>query len=642
MRFSALQEDGYGLGLGQDRFPNDVDESMMAATGDMDPDGGGPPEKGSMTSNLPLLFANGYPTSLEKITLLELERFITFMVQCSLGHDTAEVIRQPQWWPKEVKFSNPFVRPKTINDNWIGSLKKLVFRCYTYHRSEYLLRFCSYLTQYPRENLEYVNNWDSTTSLYLKSTRRLLVTFRNENMNYDKKIESPRKMLLPFNGVTSAFPSKTKAQHQLSLVVVQPPNDDIYLCDNCDAELIGFDQMKEHERICCDQEQSSSNSRPSTPDVLCIQPEMEQNQFLAYFHLLPPESANVCSNTSKEIFINQNNATRSSRRIRGAVNMTRCPTIPFSSPAGIAMAKKSKMMSEGIQQERLERIERHLTAPPLLSSSSRPKWLDRVTDGDRWNVTYKTNREKLGRDVYSHEYKFNNFRNKPVLNIRSQLLYVACQPIYVSMTSLNQEQIQELQHDPSKYKSPVRQVPRPRLRSLKRQQTAMSQFPFGHSGEEVIVIDDEEIVPEEMAMATLTPIGRVSGNVYTRPNSYPARPANIAVKRHRTKVKNSRSTSAIMVVDLCSSDEEESSSKRISTDENKDPMDCSEPETSFSRTFSSGKFCPKPCIYPVDATNNRYAVNNLSADSDNRGNKCLGDVLKHSCTGFTPLLRQTP
>ena len=47
---------------------------------------------------------------------LELERFITFMVQCSLGHDTAEVISQPQWWPKEVKFSNPFVRPKKVND----------------------------------------------------------------------------------------------------------------------------------------------------------------------------------------------------------------------------------------------------------------------------------------------------------------------------------------------------------------------------------------------------------------------------------------------------------------------------------------------------------------------------------------------
>lgn len=64
----------------------------------------------------------------------------------------------------------------------MGNLKKLVFRCYTYHRSEYLLRFCSYLAQYPHDKLEYVNNWDSTTSLYHKSTGKLLVTFRNENM----------------------------------------------------------------------------------------------------------------------------------------------------------------------------------------------------------------------------------------------------------------------------------------------------------------------------------------------------------------------------------------------------------------------------------------------------------------------------
>lgn len=64
----------------------------------------------------------------------------------------------------------------------MANLKKLVFRCYTYHRSEYLLRFCSYLAQYPRDELEYVNNWDSTTSLYHKSTGKLLVTFRNENM----------------------------------------------------------------------------------------------------------------------------------------------------------------------------------------------------------------------------------------------------------------------------------------------------------------------------------------------------------------------------------------------------------------------------------------------------------------------------
>lgn len=64
----------------------------------------------------------------------------------------------------------------------MANLKKLVFRCYTYHRSEYLLRFCSYLARYPQEDLQYVSNWDSTTSLYHKTTGKLLVTFRNENM----------------------------------------------------------------------------------------------------------------------------------------------------------------------------------------------------------------------------------------------------------------------------------------------------------------------------------------------------------------------------------------------------------------------------------------------------------------------------
>lgn len=154
MRYSAFQEDGCGVGLGQETLPNDVDESMMAATGDIEPGGGSATEEGSMISNLPLLFANGYPTSLEKITLVcarlfkkkmcliwlqkpsnatskkkekvswkcwfasqpELERFVTFMVQCSLGHDTAEVISEPQWWPKEIKFSIPIVRPKKINE----------------------------------------------------------------------------------------------------------------------------------------------------------------------------------------------------------------------------------------------------------------------------------------------------------------------------------------------------------------------------------------------------------------------------------------------------------------------------------------------------------------------------------------------
>ena len=71
MRFSAVQEDGYGVGLGQETPPNDVDENIMAATGDdVELGGNNGVEEGSMISNLPLLFANGYPTSLDKITLV--------------------------------------------------------------------------------------------------------------------------------------------------------------------------------------------------------------------------------------------------------------------------------------------------------------------------------------------------------------------------------------------------------------------------------------------------------------------------------------------------------------------------------------------------------------------------------------------
>jgi len=38
------------------------------------------------------------------------------MVHCSLGHDTTKIIDQPEWWPQDIKFSNPLIRPSKIND----------------------------------------------------------------------------------------------------------------------------------------------------------------------------------------------------------------------------------------------------------------------------------------------------------------------------------------------------------------------------------------------------------------------------------------------------------------------------------------------------------------------------------------------
>jgi NLS-binding and DNA-binding and dimerisation domains of Nrf1 len=69
----------------------------------------------NMVSNLPLLFANGYPSTLDKITEKQLEKFIPFMVQCSLGnlqYQTCFEHNEPEWWPEDLEFVHPFAKPK--------------------------------------------------------------------------------------------------------------------------------------------------------------------------------------------------------------------------------------------------------------------------------------------------------------------------------------------------------------------------------------------------------------------------------------------------------------------------------------------------------------------------------------------------
>lgn len=547
MKYSSLQEKEYGVDLPLDRLPNNVYENMMAvATENVEPIYDNSRDEDSIVSNLPLLFADGYPTSLEKITLAQLECFITFMVRCSLGHDVTEIITEPQWWPKEIKFSNPLVRPKKATDNWMANLKKLVFRCYTYHKSEHLLRFCSYLARYPYEELEYVNNWDSTTSLYHKSTGKLLVTFRNENMNYDKKNDSPRKTLL-HNGITSNLGNKSKQLAQSFMV--QPPCDDIYLCDNCDAEFIGLEKMKEHEQICSEQDHASNGSRSTTPDLLTIAPESNQNQFLEYFQLCSKEKECKTTEINVSEIVNACIPNRNSRRIRGSINLTRFRTIPFSSPAGIVIAKKSKTMTEETQQERLDRIERHVLAPPI-TSSNRPKWLDKEVNHNRWVVTYKLNRDKSVND-YVHQYKFcDSLKGKPVLNIKSQVLYTGCRPIYVILTRLQQKQIEEMKRNSIHQGSTIKilhKKPGPSSKTKLKYEASSALSPtiqkVNQEFKQMIV--EDESIPTVKFTTSITPV-----NCYSK---------NEPVITNTTKeiAPCSVAQNSIMVIDLCSSDEEE-------------------------------------------------------------------------------------
>lgn len=142
-------------------------------------------ENDNMVSNLPLLFAGGYPTSLEKISESQLEKFIPFMVQCSMGEIQLPMVTtdiEPEWWPEYIPYTIPLKKPDNYPDDWLNKLKEIVAICYQFHKSVFLLRFCENLSSYTAESLRFINNYNSTTSLFDRRSNKLLVTFRNENM----------------------------------------------------------------------------------------------------------------------------------------------------------------------------------------------------------------------------------------------------------------------------------------------------------------------------------------------------------------------------------------------------------------------------------------------------------------------------
>ena len=63
-------------------------------------------------SYLPLLFANGYPTSLENMSREHLELFIPFLFRCSKHGSRDDSNSKPAWWPNTVEFVMPLVKPK--------------------------------------------------------------------------------------------------------------------------------------------------------------------------------------------------------------------------------------------------------------------------------------------------------------------------------------------------------------------------------------------------------------------------------------------------------------------------------------------------------------------------------------------------
>lgn len=134
-------------------------------------------------SYLPILFANGYPTSLEKMTAEQLELFIPFLVKCSLNLKIDdEPTEAPAWWPSSLlEYRCPFEKPN-CRKNWKEIMKTVVQTCYDYHKQPFLLQYSKNLSENDTANLRYVKDSSSTTALWSRNPAKLLLTFRNELM----------------------------------------------------------------------------------------------------------------------------------------------------------------------------------------------------------------------------------------------------------------------------------------------------------------------------------------------------------------------------------------------------------------------------------------------------------------------------
>ncbi|XP_075971893.1 ovaries absent [Anticarsia gemmatalis] len=345
-----------------------------------------------MIANLPLLFVNGNPIALSAITAAELEKFITFMVTCSWGHDTAKDIRQPPWWPSDVAFSHPFVRPSVVPFDWEVRLKNLVKKCYEYHKSAFLLVFSAQLARYPRSRLRYVDNRDQTTSLYFRPSSRLLVTFRNENLLYD-------------NG-------KPKTIEEISV-----KSTDIYLCDNCDSHFDNLDVLKAHERLC--------NNDNDTPSVATSSCSGGLPEFLSALKL---QRLGEKHEDSTPVYYIDNETKPKNQR--NAANIDRGPPYPFSSLAYMKNVKPSVQRDMTFARERVERY--CCTTTPL------SKQYNFKGKNQQFPVRY---RRPI--DYWQRKHVFPNQRNKTILDIKGQLMHLKCKPVSVKMERMSEDMIEE-------------------------------------------------------------------------------------------------------------------------------------------------------------------------------------------------------
>lgn len=157
-----------------------------------------------------------------------------------------------------------------------------------------------------------------------------------------------------------------------------------------------------------------------------------------------------------------------------------------------------------------------------------------------------------------------------MLSIQSQLLYVLCRPVFVLLKRLTQEQMYNLERNPSKYQCLVRNISIDNRGSISEDEkikpniSSKRKAPNDESDLNETK-ENEKILSNEINVVELTNFE--GKNLCDENNTTVIH----SIKETTLCVK---SPNEITVIDLCSSDEEENPCNLTSSDKNKDSMNC--------------------------------------------------------------------
>lgn len=246
---------------------------------------------------------------------------------------------------------------------------------------------------------------------------------------------------------------------------------DIYLCDNCDAELYSLDAYKEHEKTCIVSDAVDDEEEDDDDDVILVDENelddsatvsKDQPDFLSNFGLFSSSNNNTSITTTgtgskrkhgSQSFLDPFSPEKRRMppsRSRAVLPLSKCHPIPISSPAGQLLLKQTKaVQSDEYKLERIDRLERFCAAPAMGDDQAYNRYvnaLNRLRTQNNSNVTFRKPTES-GEEYHYHVYKWprrqlsTKIRRAHFMFLNS-LLLKACRPLSVKVKRLSDTDIE--------------------------------------------------------------------------------------------------------------------------------------------------------------------------------------------------------